>query len=158
MNTKLYLLLVFLVCQTIFTADPPAKKGLTPEEYQKMSYVDKSKLCTGKYNKSVCNTVEHCCYWEYKDPRYDEYQPVCYNFDVFHKFYVRDDEAYILKIAQSSYRTAVKENNLCDLLANDDRFPKLRNCSCRFISDLSSGLLKTSIFFISTIIAAVSLL
>ena len=152
MKKQCFFLLVALICSEILTHETHTQQK-DDEAYAKMTDIEKSKRCTGKYNKKVCNKVQHCCYWEYKDPAFDEFQPVCYDFDTFHKYYVRNDQAYILKINQSAYRTAVKQSNLCNLIANDDRFPEVKECSCHFISELSANTLKASIFLLTIITA-----
>merc|ERR1712196_148466 len=134
------------------------KKAEDEKKYGDLSWEDRAKRCTGKYNKSSCNKVQHCCFWEYKDPTYEEYQPVCYDFSVFKKFYVRDDADYILKINQVTTKQSVKEGNLCSLLASDDRFPSLRNCSCHYVSEMSSNMIKASFFLLSAITAFLNLM
>ena len=156
-----------MICSEIFTKDSATDKAenkyiVEEEEYQKLRDIDKSKRCTGNYEKTVCNKVRHCCYWEYKDPDYNEFLPVCYNFDVFKKYYVRDVGAYTLKINQSGYRADVRENNLCNLLISDDQFPEVRKCSCLYIEELGkmafANTLKASMFLLTIIAAFLSLM
>jgi hypothetical protein len=128
---------------------PPAVK-LTPKEqaaedeekYKKLSDPDKSKRCTSLRNQVECNKIRHCCYWEYEDPKYEEYLPICLDFDILKNYYVRDEKAYIQKLNQSSRSSQVNEGNLCGLLKFDTRFPKVRRCSCEYMAvNNGSGLM-----------------
>lgn len=133
-------------------ADPkkPVAPKLTPKEkaaqeealYRKLSDPEKSKRCTPLRNQVECNKIRHCCYWEYEDPKYEEYLPVCLDFNILKDYYVRDDKAYIQKLNQSSRSSQVNEGNLCGLLKFDHRFPKVRRCSCEYMAQNNgSGLM-----------------
>lgn len=122
---------------------PKQKSQAEEDAYQKLSDEAKSKRCTSLRNQVECNKIRHCCYWEYEDPKYEEFLPMCLNYDVFDKFYVRDQKAYIQKLNQSSRRSSVNEGNLCDLLKFDERFPKIKRCSCVYMAkNNGSGLTK----------------
>jgi hypothetical protein len=128
----------------------PAAVKLTPKEqaaadeavYNKLSDPEKSKRCTALRNQVECNKIRHCCYWEYEDPKYEEYLPICLDFNILNYYYVRNDKAYIEKLNQSSRSSQVNEGNLCGLLKFDSRFPKVRRCSCEYMAQNNgSGLM-----------------
>jgi hypothetical protein len=137
------LLLLLLTATSILNADSKAPGILQlsaaeideqeAKEYRNLSDEEKSRRCSGKYNQVECNKVKHCCYWEFNDPIYEEFQPVCMDFDIIKKFYIRNEGAYIAKIGQAPRHGFVDKDNMCHMFKFDTTFPRVRSCSCQYM-------------------------